>query len=137
MTNLHKPSKALNITLWIVQAVLAASFFWGACMKLFMPVNELSAMWPWAGQIPRVLVKITGIVDLTGAIGLIVPSLLRIKPVLTPISAIAIIALMICASLFHIARDETSQIGANIIFAMMAAFIAWGRLKKAPVISTR
>jgi len=134
MANPQKSSKALHIILWIVQIILATSFIWGGFMKLFIPVEKLSAMWPWAGQISPVLVRITGIIDLTGAIGLILPSLLRIKPILTPISAIAIVILMICASLFHIARGEASQIGANIVFAMLAAFIAWGRLKKDQVI---
>jgi hypothetical protein len=129
MTNQQKGSKVLLITLWAAQILLAATFMWAAGMKLFQPIEKLAMMWPWTGQISPVLVKLTGVVDLLGALGLILPSLLRIKPDLTHIAAIGTIALMVCASIFHIVRGEASAIGVNIFFAIIAAFIAWGRLK--------
>ena len=67
--------------------------------------------------------------------GLILPALLRTKPGLTPIAALGIIALMLCASVFHISRGEGSAIGVNVVFAIIAAFIAWGRFKKVPILS--
>lgn len=130
MTNQQQPSKALNIALWTTQILLAASMVWAASMKLFQPVDKLAAMWPWAGQVPAAFVKFTGIIDLLGGLGLILPAMLHIRPRLTPITAIAVIVLMICASAFHISRGEASVIGVNIAFAAMAAFIAWGRLKE-------
>ncbi len=135
MTSQQTSSKAIHITIWVAQVILAGSLIWAAWMKLFQSIEQLSAMWPWAGEVPDAFVKFTGIVDLLGAMGLILPSLLRIKPNLTPIAAICIIVLMICASVFHIVRGEVSNIGANIVFALIAAFIAWGRFKKAPIIS--
>jgi uncharacterized membrane protein YphA (DoxX/SURF4 family) len=128
-------SKTIHITLWVAQIVLASLFAWAGMTKLLQSVEELSAMWPWTGQVPVALVKLTGILDLSAAIGLIVPSLFRLKPVLTPMAAIGIIALMVCAAIFHIARGEASGIGVNIVCAAIATFIAWGRLKKAPVTS--
>lgn len=133
MTNTSTPSKAWNISLWILQALLAATLIWAAMMKLGKSPRELAAMWPWAGEVSPALVKLTGIVDLLGGLGLILPALLRIKPVLTPIAALGIVALMICASVFHIARGEASQIGFNVVVAGIAGFIAWGRLRKAPL----
>ena len=129
MTEKQKPLKILNIALWIAQVVLALTFIWAAYMKLFAPVEKVAAMWPWAGQVPVTLLKFTGIVDLAGSIGLVLPALLKIKPILTPIAAVGIILLMVCASVFHISRGEASVIGANIVFAAIAAFIAWGRFK--------
>lgn len=125
---------ALHIALWVIQVLLAATLVWAAGMKLFQSIDKLAAMWPWTGQIPATLVKLTGIVDLAGAIGLILPALLRIRPQLTPIAAGCIIALMVCASIFHIVRGEASVIGFNIVFALLAAFVAWGRFTKAPII---
>jgi hypothetical protein len=69
----------------------------------------------------------TGIIDLPGGVGLIVPSLLRIKPRLTIYAALGAIVLMIIASIFHIARGEANSIGFNVLVAAMAAFVAWGR----------
>lgn len=133
MSSQQKPAKAIHSILWVTQVILAATFIWAAAMKLFQPVEKLAAMWPWTDQIPGTLVKLTGVADLIGAIGLILPSLLRIRPRLTPIAAIGIILLMISASIFHMARGEITQIGPNIVFAGMAAFVAWGRFTKAPI----
>ncbi|GAB4029975.1 DoxX family protein [Spirosoma gilvum] len=104
-------------------------------MKLAQPINQLSAMWPWTGQIPTALVKATGIIDLLGAIGLVLPSLLRIQPKLTPIAAVGIIIQMLCAGIFHIVRGEASVTGVNIVFGLMTAFVAWGRFAKVPIAS--
>jgi len=129
MTNQQKSSKAMNIILWIAQVFVAAGFIWVAAIKLFQPIEKIAAMWPWTGEVPSLMVRLLGVVDLLGGLGLILPSLLHIKPRLTAFTAIAIIALMVCAGIFHIARGEAAVIGVNIFFAVIAAFIAWGRLK--------
>ncbi len=131
MTTALKPSIALNTSLWIAQVLLAFTLVWAASMKLFQPIEKLAAMWPWAGEVSPALVKFTGLVDLLGGLGLIMPAVLNIKPKLTPIAAVGIIILMVCASVFHILRGEASSIGFNIIFGLIAAFIAWGRFRKA------
>jgi uncharacterized membrane protein len=129
MDNRQNVSKALRISLWAAQVLLAASLTWSGSLKLFQPAEKLSAMWPWAGEVPQVLVKLTGVIDILGAIGLTLPALLRVKPKLTPVAAVGVIVLMICAGVFHIVRGETSQIGVNVVFAAIAGFIAWGRWK--------
>jgi uncharacterized membrane protein YphA (DoxX/SURF4 family) len=117
----------MNFSLWIAQAFLAASLIWAGVIKLFQPIEKLSAMFPWTGQVSVTLVKCTGLIDLLIAVGLIVPPLLRIQPLLTPVAAIGLFALMICAIIFHLSRGEASVIWVNIIFALLAAFVAWGR----------
>jgi uncharacterized membrane protein len=128
------PSRSMHISLWVAQVILAAFLISGTILK-FMPVEKISAMMPWTGQLPLLEVRLLGIVDLLGALGLILPSWLRIKPRLTPWAAICIIALMICAITFHVSRGEASVIGTNIFAAGIATFIAWGRFKKAPIAS--
>lgn len=122
--------KKLNIFLWIAQILLAAFMITGTVLK-FMPVEKIAPMMPWTGQVPLLLVRLLGIVDFAGALGLILPVLLRIKPQLTTITAICIIALMICAIIFHVSRGEASVIGGNILAIFIAGFIAWGRAKHA------
>ena len=126
-------SKAMHITLWVAQGILAVTLIWASSMKLFQPAEKLAAMWPWTAD-NRTLVKVTGILDLLAGIGLILPALLRIKPMLTIYAAYGTIALMLAAILFHVARGEGSQTGINIFFIVFAAFIAWGRKNKAPVV---
>lgn len=129
MRDTLKKSRALNIGLWVAQGVLASSLLWATALKLFQPIEPLAMMWPWTGEVPVAMVKLAGVVDLLGALGLILPGLLRIQPKLTAYAAFGIIALMICASIFHISRGEGSLIGVNIVFVAIAGFIAWGRLR--------
>lgn len=125
--------KTTHILLWIAQILLSLCLSWAGIVKLLQPVEQLEMMWPWTGEVPPAFVKLTGIIDLLGALGLVAPSLFRFKPVLTPIAAIGIILLMIAASVFHICRGEGSQIGFNILVAVISAFVAYGRFKLAPI----
>jgi len=125
----QKPSKVLNISLWVAQVLIAVTLLWAAWLKLFQ-IEKAAAMWPWAGEVSPAFVKFTGLVDLAGALGLLLPGLLNIKPKLTAFAALGIVALMVCAAVFHIVRGEASSIGFNIVFGLIAAFVAWERFKK-------
>lgn len=125
-------SKGLNIALWVAQGLIALTLIWAGYAKLFQPIEETAKMLPWALDNPGLL-KFTGVVDLLGGIGIVLPAALRIQPKLTVFAAYGTIALMIAASIFHISRGESSLIGMNIFFLVLAGFIAWGRTKKAPI----
>ncbi|WP_209403768.1 DoxX family protein [Pseudozobellia sp. WGM2] len=131
MTATVKP-KGLNIILWVAQGLIALTLIWAGYAKLFQPIEETAQMLPWALENPGLL-KFTGIIDLLGGIGIVLPAALRIQPKLTVFAAYGTIALMIAASVFHISRGEESLIGMNIFFLVLAAFVAWGRTKKAPI----
>lgn len=130
---MEKKNVSLNIILWIFQILLAVTFIWAGAMKLFQP-SELP--WLWVKENPG-LVTISGIFDLLAGFGLTLPSLLRVQPKMTIYAAYGTIALMISASIFHIIRGEANQIGFNIFILLSAIFIAWGRLKKAPIESKK
>jgi hypothetical protein len=126
-------NKALHISLWTAQIILAILLIMGAVMK-FMPIQQIATMMPWTGQIPSFAVRLLGITDLLGALGLILPAWLRIKPQLTSLAAAGVIVLMSCAIAFHVSRGEASVIGINIFTIIAAAFVAWGRWKKVPIL---
>lgn len=125
--------KTTNVLLWIAQVLISTSLIWAAYVKLFQSIEQLEIMWPWTGDVSPIFVRLTGAIDLLGALGVILPSLLRSKPILAPTAAMGIVLLMIAASIFHISRGEASQIGFNIVFAAIAGFIAYGRLKLVPI----
>lgn len=125
--------KGLNISLWIAQFLLAALYLMAGSSKVFQPIDELTIMLPWVAQSPEGLVRFIGIAELLGALGLLLPSLLRIKPVLTPVAALGLALLQLLASGFHLSRGESSVIGMNIVLMAIALFVTWGRLKKAPI----
>ena len=129
MKNEKKQSKTLNILLWITQIILSLSLIGGAFIKLFLSPEELAEMFPWTAE-NRGLLMITAIIDFLIGIGLILPSINRPKLNLTILSAYGLVALMIGASVFHISRGESSDIGINIFFLLLALFIIWGRQTK-------
>ena len=125
--------KALHIILWVAQIILGGMFIMAGTMKSTQPIVDLSKSVPWTANVPSVLVRFIGVSELLGGIGLILPSLLRIKPILTPVAAIGILLIMVFALVYHIMNGETNVIGINLAFGVVAAFIAWGRLKKASI----
>lgn len=132
----QQTSKGWNILLWILQLVLASMLLMGGIMKSTKSIEELAAMFPWAGQMSPAFVRFTALVDLLGGLGVLLSSLLRIKPALTVWAAIGALALMLSAIIFHVSRGEASVIGFNVFLAVLAIVIAWGRSKKS-VISPR
>lgn len=126
-------TKGLNIALWIVQFLLAALYLMAGSTKLFQPIEELVKTLPWVTEMPAGLVRFIGLSELLGGIGLVVPALLRIQPRLTPLAATGLVAVQVLAFGFHLSRGETSMIGMNALFALLAAFVAWGRFMKAPI----
>jgi putative oxidoreductase len=126
-------SKALHIGLWVAQMLLAVNFGLAGVMKSSQPIAELAKMLPWAGDVPELLVRFIGVSELLGAIGLILPAATRIKPALTPLAAAGLTTIMVLAALFHLQRGETSALPFNIVLGGLAAFVAWGRWKKAPI----
>jgi len=127
----EKSSKVLNVILWIAQLLLAGMFLMAGFMKLTTPVDQLAAAMPFVAAVPEALVKFIGVSEVAGALGLLLPSLLRIKPQLTVLAARALILVMILALAFHVSRGEYAAIVTNIILASVALFISWGRSKKA------
>ena len=125
-------SKGLNIALWVAQGLISLTLIWAGYAKLFQPIEETAQMLPWALDNPGLL-KLTGIIDLLGGIGIVLPAMVKIQPKLTVYAAYGTMVLMIAASIFHISRGEASLIGMNIFFFALAVFVAWGRTKKVPI----
>lgn len=133
MTTQQTSSKALNISLWIAQGLLAAMFIMAGAMKSTQAIEQLATSLPWVAEVPSLLVRFIGISELLGGIGLLLPSILRIQPKLTIYAAIGILIIMVFALVFHIVKAEFSVLGINIVVGLIAAFIIWGRTKKAPI----
>jgi putative oxidoreductase len=131
-TQISKP-KALNIVLWVGQAILALMFLMAGFMKVTTPIVELAAQQPWVEQMPEALVRFIGISEILGALGLMLPAALRIKPQLTAWAAGGLSVVMLLATFFHASRGEFSAIIMNIILGTIAVFITWGRIKKVPI----
>jgi putative oxidoreductase len=121
-----RPSKALDISLWIVRALLALAFAMAGIIKSTQPIAELAKNVPWTGVIPAALVRFIGVSELAGGLGLILPAATRFRPLLTPVAATGLLTIMVLAA------GESGPL-INFTLGALAAFVAWGRFKKAPI----
>jgi uncharacterized membrane protein YphA (DoxX/SURF4 family) len=126
-------SKGLNIGLWVAQVLVAGVFCYAGFAKLTTPIPVLSKMMAWTGQYPEMFVRIIGVIDLAGGLGILLPSLTRIMPRLTVIAAMAATVLQLLAIAFHFSRGEGALTPLNFILLALILFILWGRSKKAPI----
>ncbi|MDQ5853545.1 MAG: DoxX family protein [Chloroflexota bacterium] len=117
----------MNIALWIVQALLAVAFGMAGIMKLTQPKEKLAAQMGWVEDFAPTTVKGIGLLEVLGAIGLILPRLTGILPWLTPLAAIGLVLTMLGAIVTHLRRHENQMIVANVVLLALAAFVAYGR----------
>jgi hypothetical protein len=129
----ERPSKGLSIGLWVVQGLLFLLFAGTGVWKLVIPVPALAAAMPWMGQVSPGFLYVTAVADLAGGVGVLLPSLTRIKPGLTVAAAFGCIALQASAIVFHFSRGEGANTPFNFLLVALAAFVAWGR-RKAPIL---
>ena len=127
------PSRALHISLWIVQGLLFLLFGMAGVMKSTQPISALAQNMGWPGDVPAALVRFIGVSELAGALGLVLPAATRIKPLLTPLAAAGIVSIMVLAAAFHLSRGELQYVPINIVLGALAGFVAWGRWRKAPI----
>ena len=125
--------RALRVTLWAVQILLAVAFGMSGLMKLTQPVADLAAQMGWVASVPATLVRFIGAAELAGALGLILPALTRIQPRLTALAALGLVVVMVLASFVHASRGEFGMLPVNLVLGGLAAFVAWGRGKAAPI----
>ena len=128
----NPPRRALSAGLWIAQILIAFFMLFGAYMKLAAPADEVAKMMVWATQYPT-LKAFTGIVDLLGGLGILLPALTRIQPRLTVLAALGVIALQVLAFAFHASRGEWPATPFNVFLLVLAGFVYWGRSKAVPI----
>lgn len=123
----------MNVALWVVAGVLAAAFLSSGGFKLSQPKDAMAAAGQgWVEGFPAGQVKAIGALEVLAAVGLILPALLGIVPMLVPLAASGLFLLMIGAMTTHARRNERPQTGINVVLATMAVFVAWGRFGPYP-----
>ena len=126
-------SRALHVTLWIVQGLLAAFFLMAGVNHGLKPIAEAAQSSPWITAIPAWLARFIGFAELAGAVGVVLPAASRVRPWLTPFAAAGLAVIMALAVPFHVLRGEASVVAFNIVPALLAAFVAWGRATRARI----
>ena len=118
---------ALNIVLWIAAGLLALAMLGAGIMKAFRPKAALRDTMGWVDDFSDNGVKAIGALEILAAIGLILPAVLDIAPILVPLAATGVVIIMIGAIVVHARRGERQALPVNVILLLLAAFVAWGR----------
>ena len=122
----------MNIALWILQGLLAAAFLIAGGFKLLTPAEEMVAM---GMTVPTLVLRIAGITELLGALGLILPSALRIQPRLTPIVA-SLLALQVgLAVVVHLVMGEVDAIVPPLFLLVLCGIVDYSRFNKLPILA--
>lgn len=132
MEQTEKKRSKMNIALWILQALLALLFLNAGFLKTFKPIQEIAPTIFWAPLLPEPLVRFIGISELLGAIGLILPAALKIRPQLTTMAGAGLTLVMLMANIYHISRGELFVLPMTGILLLLLAFITFGRWKLVP-----
>jgi hypothetical protein len=123
----------MNVFLWIDAAVLAAVFVGTGVLKLVRSRDEVAALGQhWVEDFSPGLVKGIGVLELLGAVGVVVPPLVGVAPVLAPVAATGIVLLMAGATLTHARRGEWGNAAGTAVLLVMAALVVWGRFGPYP-----
>ena len=118
----------MNVALWIVQGLLAALFLFAGGAKLVLPLDQMAG--PVA--LPGWFLRFIGVAEVLGALGLVLPGLLRIRPGLTPLAAAGLVIIMIGATVITLVGGMVAVALMNVVVALLAAFVGYGRWRLAP-----
>ncbi|HEY6468636.1 MAG TPA: DoxX family protein [Candidatus Dormibacteraeota bacterium] len=123
----------LNIALWIVAGLLGVGSLAGGVLKLILPKDKLAASgWRWVEDFSAGVVRTIGTLEVMAAVGLILPAVVGVAPVLVPVAAVGLALLLIGATVTHIRRHEAKVMGVPLALLTLSVFVALGRFGLQP-----
>ncbi|MGH3368187.1 MAG: DoxX family protein [Nocardioidaceae bacterium] len=125
----------MNTALWITAGLLAVAYLASGGGKLIMPTERIAAVGAsaqWVEDFSPLSLKAIGTLEVLAAIGLILPAVLDIAPILVPLAALGLVMLMAGAVITRIRRHEPVFMLADLAYLVLAGFLAWGRFGPQP-----
>jgi uncharacterized membrane protein YphA (DoxX/SURF4 family) len=120
----------MNITLWVLQVLLAVAFLAHGWLFLTPPAAVVELM---NASLPRWFQVFLGVAEVLAAVGLILPGLTRVLPWLVTWAAAGIMIVTASATVFHLVRGENSSAAITLVLFVMAAFVAYARQRVLPI----
>jgi hypothetical protein len=117
--------RMMSVTLWTIQGTLALLFLFAGSSKLILPTTVLLAQ--MALPLPIWFIRFIGVIEVAGALGLILPQLTRIKPFLTPLAACGLALEMVGATIVTVIAMGVAPALMPLIVGLLAVFVAYGR----------
>jgi uncharacterized membrane protein len=117
----------MNTVLWVIAGLVAAAFLFSGMFKLVLTHEKYVVSQPWAADAPRWAPKLIGVLEVLGAIGVIVPAAIDVAPILVPIAATGLALVMVGALGMHLRRREFPALAPSGVLLILAVVVAWGR----------
>jgi uncharacterized membrane protein YphA (DoxX/SURF4 family) len=124
-----KSGTKLNVILWTVQWLLAAVFLLAGFTKLVLPIAEMTKQ----VRLPGLFLRFIGSAEVLGAVGLILPGLLHIRTMLTPLAAAGLVIIMTGATVIVLKTNTVLSALLPLVTGLLAVLVAYGRWKLAPI----
>ncbi|SNY74602.1 DoxX family protein [Paractinoplanes atraurantiacus] len=115
----------MHIAYWIVAALLALVYLYSGGLKVLRSRDQLRPMMGWVDTVPLPLLRTIGVLEVLGAVGLILPPLTGILPGLALAAAAGLVLVQIGGIALHLSRGEARLIGFNIVLLVLAAVAVW------------
>ncbi len=124
----NPPDRKTNVVLWILQVLLAVLFMFAGVMKFVMPIEEMTKQI----ALPGLFLHFIGVAEILGAIGLILPGILRIRTGLTPLAAAALVVIMIGATVVNLMTGQQGGALTTVVVGLLLALVAYRRWRVTP-----
>jgi DoxX-like family len=115
----------MKVAYWIVAALLALLYLYSGGIKVVRSKDQLRPMMGWIDAVPLRLVRTIGVLEVLGALGLILPPLTGIAAGLALAAAIGLAAIQVGGISLHLSRGEAKMIGLNIVLLALAGVAIW------------
>lgn len=122
-------SRKVTATLWTIQGALALLFLFAGSMKFIMPIEVMTKQIPF----PAWFLYFIGVAEVLGAVGLVLPGVLRIRTGLTPLAASGLVIIMIGATVLTVIVNGAAPALMPLVVGILSFFVAYGRWRLAPV----
>ena len=122
-STIRRPGIRKSAVLWTVQGILAAVFLFAGGFKLALPLDVLASFAP----LPAMFLKFIGLCEVSGAFGLLLPGIFRIRTILTPIAAAGLVIIMIGAVTLTVATMDVPSAAMPFVVGLLAAYVAYAR----------
>jgi hypothetical protein len=115
----------MTVAYWIVAAVLAVFYLYAGGIKVARSADRLRPMMGWIDAVPLGFVRLIGLLEVLGAIGLILPPLTGVAAVLALAAAAGLVLIQVGGLALHLSRGELDAIGLNVLLLALAGVATW------------
>jgi uncharacterized membrane protein len=120
----------MNIALWIVAGLLAVVYVGSGGLKVLASKQWIAGTGPaagWTEDFGPAAIKVIGVLEVLGGLGLALPAVVGIAPDLVPVAALGLVMIMVGAVVTRISRREYKLMLLDMVYVVLLAFVAWGR----------